>query len=148
MGGLDAAATERWVAAPIIAGHGEGSALVSIEALSFWGDVDPATGRVTNPRHVLFGERLAGRVLVLPNGRGSCTTSNILLELIRTAQAPAAIVTRALEPVLAVGPLVGASLYGRTIPMVTVDGATFARIRPGDWLVVDAQGGTVERRPR
>lgn len=148
MGELNAGEAERWAAAPVIAGRAEGPALVSTEALSFWGDVDPATGRVTNPRHVLFGERLAGRVLVFPNGRGSCTTSNILLELIRTAQAPAAIVTRALEPVLAVGPLVGASLYGRTIPMVTVDGATFARIRPGDWLVVDAQGGTVERRPR
>jgi predicted aconitase with swiveling domain len=86
-------------------------------------------------------------VLVVPNGRGSCTTSNILLELIRTEQAPAAIVSRVVEPVMAVGPLVGEALYGRTIPMVTMDAASFARIRPGDWLVVDAVGGSVERRP-
>ncbi len=135
---------ERLSARPVIPGRGEGRALVSAEALSFWGDVDPATGRVTNPGHPLYGERLGGRVLVYPHGRGSCTTSGILLELIRTGQAPAAIVTRSVEPVLAVGPLVGQTLYGRTIPLVTVDAEAFARIRPGDWLVVD--GPLVLRR--
>jgi predicted aconitase with swiveling domain len=140
------ALSERLAAQPIIAGRGEGLALVSAEPLSFWGDVDPATGRVVNPRHPLHGERLEGRVLVFPQGRGSCTTSNILLELIRTHQAPAAIVSRSVEPVLAVGPLVGEALYGRTIPMVTLDAGAFGRIRPGDWLVVDAVRGEVERR--
>jgi hypothetical protein len=137
---------ERLTATPVIQGRGEGPALVSAEPLSFWGDVDPATGRVVNPRHPLHGERLSGRVLVYPFGRGSCTTSNILLELIRTDQAPAAIVTRAVEPVLAVGPLVGEALYGRTIPLVTLDADAFSRIRAGEWLVVDAVGGAVERR--
>jgi predicted aconitase with swiveling domain len=132
----------------VIAGRAEGAALVSPEPLSFWGDVDPGTGRVVNPRHPLRGERLAGRVLVVPTGRGSCTTSNILLELIRTEQAPAAIVTRVVEPVLAVGPLVGEALYGRTIPMVTMDTETYARIEPGDWLVVDGVAGEVQRNPR
>jgi predicted aconitase with swiveling domain len=142
---MGAGGPEKLSARPVIPGHGEGPALVSTEALSFWGDVDPATGRVTNPRHPLHGERLGGRVLVYPSGRGSCTTSNILLELIRTSQAPAAIVTRAVEPVLAVGPLVGEALYGRTIPLVTLDEDAFGRIRPGDWLVVDAVGGAVTR---
>ncbi len=146
MDGLTAAGEEPLAARPVIAGRAEGPALVSAEAISFWGDVDPATGRIVNPRHPLHGERLAGRVLVVPTGRGSCTTSNILRELIRTAQAPAAIVSRAVEPVLAVGPLVGAALYGRTIPMVTLDGDAFARIRTGDWLVVDAAAGHVRRR--
>ena len=136
---------ERLTATPVIRGRGEGAALVSPEALSFWGDVDPGTGRVVNPRHPLHGERLEGRILVVPSGRGSCTTSNILLELIRTRQAPAAIVSRVVEPVLAVGPLVGEALYGRTIPMVTLDADAFQRIRPGDWLVVDAEAGVVER---
>jgi predicted aconitase with swiveling domain len=139
--------TERLSARVVIRGRAEGAALVSTESLSFWGDIDPATGRVTNPRHPLHGERLAGRVLVYPAGRGSCTTSGILLELIRTGQAPAAIVTRSVEPVLAVGPLVGETLYGRTIPLVTLEAEAFARIRPGDWLVVDAREGAVERRP-
>ena len=137
---------EALTARPVIPGRAEGPALVSAEALSFWGDVDPATGRVTNPRHPLHGEPLAGRVLVFPRGRGSCTTSNIILELIRTGRAPAAIVSQSVEPVLAVGPLVGEALYGRTIPMVTLDAEAFARIRTGDWLVVDAVVGVVQRR--
>jgi predicted aconitase with swiveling domain len=129
----------------VIAGCGEGRALVSTEALSFWGDVDPGSGRVTNPRHPLHGEMLQGRVLVYPRGRGSCTTSNILLELIRTGRAPAAIISQTIEPVLAVGPLVGEALYGRTIPMVALDPLAFGRIRPGDWLVVDGGSGEVGR---
>jgi predicted aconitase with swiveling domain len=116
---------------------------VSSEALSFWGDVDPATGRVTNPRHPLGGASISGRVLVYPHGRGSCTTSGILLELIRTGRAPAAIVARSVEPVMAVGPLVGQALYGRTIPMVTLAPEAFDRIRTGDWVVVDASIGEV-----
>jgi predicted aconitase with swiveling domain len=138
---------ERLRAQPVIPGRAEGPALVSAEAISFWGDVDPATGRIVNPRHPLHGERLVGRVLVLPQGRGSCTTSNILLELIRTDQAPAAIVSLTVEPVLAVGPLVGEALYGRSIPMVTVAADVYARLRTGDWLVVDATVGEVARRP-
>jgi hypothetical protein len=51
------------------------------------------------------------------------------------------------EPVLAVGPLVGAALYGRTVPMVTLEQDAFGRIRPGDWLVVDAVAGAVQRWP-
>jgi len=137
---------ERLRARPVIPGRGEGAALVSAEALSFWGDVDPGTGRVTNPRHPLHGERLGGRVLVYPAGRGSCTTSNILLELIRTGQAPVAIVARSVDPVLAVGPLVGEALYGRTIPIVTLDAEAYVRIRSGDWLVVDAVAGEITRR--
>ena len=141
------AAGERLPARGVILGRAEGSALVSAEAISFWGDVDPATGRIVNPRHPLHGERLGGRVLVLPQGRGSCTTSNILLELIRTHQAPAAIVSLTVEPVLAVGPLVGEALYGRSIPMVTVAADVYARLRTGDWLTVDATTGEVGRRP-
>ena len=138
--------SERLPARGVIPGHAEGPALVSAEAISFWGDVDPGTGRIVNPRHPLYGERLGGQVLVLPQGRGSCTTSNILLELIRTDQAPAAIVSLTVEPVLAVGPLVGEALYGRSIPMVTVAADVYARLRTGDWLTVDATRGAIARR--
>lgn len=137
---------ERLSACPIIPGQGEGLALVTTEALSFWGDVDPSTGIVQNARHPLHGERLGGRVLVFPWGRGSCTTSNILLELVRTGCAPAAIINRTVEPVLAVGPLVGEVLYGRTIPIVTLEAEAFSRIQTGDWITVDAARGEVYRR--
>ena len=52
-----------------------------------------------------------------------------------------------MEPVLAVGPLVGEALYGRSIPMVTIPAEAFARLRTGDWLVVDATAGEIARRP-
>ena len=47
---------------------------------------------------------------------------------------------------LAVGPLVGEALYGRSIPMVTVPADDYARLRTGDWLIVDATAGGVSRR--
>jgi hypothetical protein len=49
--------------------------------------------------------------------------------------------------VLAVGPLVGEALYGRSIPMVTIAADAYARLRTGDWLVVDATAGEIARRP-
>jgi DNA-binding CsgD family transcriptional regulator len=53
------------------------------EALSLWGGFDPDTGTVTDAHHPLCGTRLAGSIFVLPAGRGSSTSSAILLEAVR-----------------------------------------------------------------
>ncbi|MFQ5828906.1 MAG: hypothetical protein ACE5JD_07085 [Candidatus Methylomirabilia bacterium] len=53
---------------------------------------------------------------------------------------------RAVEPVLAVGPMVGEVLYGKTVPVVTLEAEAFSRIQRGDWVVVDAASGEVYRR--
>ncbi|WP_292088875.1 DUF126 domain-containing protein, partial [Mesorhizobium sp.] len=50
---------------------GKGEALVLTAPISFWGGVDPQTGRIADVRHPQHGEVISGRVLFLPGTIGS-----------------------------------------------------------------------------
>ncbi|HDN80985.1 MAG TPA: DUF126 domain-containing protein, partial [Chloroflexi bacterium] len=52
-------------------GKAKGEALVSPEPIGFLGGVDPETGVVVERGHPLEGQRVSGRVLVFPTGKGS-----------------------------------------------------------------------------
>ena len=129
-----------------VAGDACGVALVTREPLSFWGGLDPATGEIIDRRHSLSGEIVTGRVLVLPCSKGSSTTSTVLLEAIRAQTAPAAIISSSPDPMLALGSIVGAELYHRSVPVVFVDEADFRRLRTGDWVAIRTDG-TIELEP-
>lgn len=79
--------------------------------------------------HPLCGVCLTDRVLVVPATRGSSTSSGILLEMIRARTAPRGIVTRQLDPVLALGAIIGDKMYGRTVVMITVDATGFDALK-------------------
>ena len=136
MGGIVRVVTGRVV----VAGSGRGAALVTPEPLSFWGGVDPQTGEVIDRHHPLCGERLAGRVLLLPHGRGSCSASGVLLEAIRNGTAPAGILTTRVDPIIGLGGILGDELYGRPVPIVVVDPAAAVHIRTGEILTIDHDG--------
>ena len=109
----------------IIEGRATGAVLACDEGLSFWGGVDPTTGRVIDALHPLAGRSVAGTVMAMPTSRGSCTGSGVLLELIQTGRAPAALVFREDEDVLTLGALVAHHVFGRTIPVLRLDLATY-----------------------
>jgi predicted aconitase with swiveling domain len=102
----------------LIAGSAEADALVLDEPLSFWGGIDPSTGIVVDARHPQRGEGVAGRILVMPAGRGSSSSSSVLAEAVRAGTAPAAIVLLETDPIVALGAIVARELYGRSIPVV------------------------------
>jgi uncharacterized protein len=106
----------------LVAGTAEGRALVLDEPLSFWGGVDPATGDIIDPRHPQRRGNVAGRILVMPSGRGSSSSSSVLAEAIRAGTAPAAIVLAEADPILALGAIVARELFGTTIPVVVAAG--------------------------
>jgi predicted aconitase with swiveling domain len=108
------------------------------EALSLWGGMDPATGLIIDPHHPQAGASLANRVVFMPSGRGSSSSSSILAEAIRAGTAPAAFVLLEADPILALGAIVAGELYGRTIPVVVVDDRTYARLGDAEHVVVDA----------
>ncbi|HNT24332.1 MAG TPA: DUF126 domain-containing protein [Anaerolineales bacterium] len=87
----------------IYAGKADGLALVSTQAISFFGGVDPETGILVERGHVLEGCSLAGRVLVFPTGKGSTVGSYTLYRLKHNGVAPAAIINAACETITAVG---------------------------------------------
>lgn len=139
MAGIEAVS---FAGTPLIAGTARASALAADVPLSLWGGLDPETGTIIDRHHPLAGACLAGRILCLPAGRGSCSASGVLLEAIRAGTAPAAIVLSRPDPVIGLGAILGEELYGRTVPVVVVAEAERARIRAGD-LVAIAPDGTV-----
>lgn len=106
---------------PLVTGDAGGEVLILDEPLSLWGGVDPASGRIVEPGHPQFGVSLAGKIVVMPHGRGSSSSSSILAELLRGGVGPSAIVLDRPDSILVTGALVGADLYGSVCPVVVGD---------------------------
>jgi predicted aconitase with swiveling domain len=101
--------------------------------------MDAATGRVTDPHHPQAGAVVAGRVLVMPSGRGSSSSPSVLAEAIRGGVGPVAIVLGEVDPLVALGAMVAAELYGVAVPVVVADAATYRRIADGATVSVRAR---------
>jgi len=69
-----------------------GSALVSSQPLTFLGFIDRRTGLVGQRGHPLFGESVAGKILVFPRGVGSTVGPYVLLEMQTNGVAPVGMV--------------------------------------------------------
>ena len=93
---------------------GEGEALVLTAPISFWGGVDPKTGRIADVRHPQHGQNLAGRVLFLPGTIGSSSASAVLLELVHNGHAPAALVLHEPDAILLLGLIVAREMGWQT----------------------------------
>ena len=121
----------------IAKGIAEGEALVSKDAISFFGGVDPKTGIVVDKGHALEGKCIAGKVLVFPRGKGSTVGSYVLLQLKKNNCAPVAIINEEAEPIIAVGAIIA------RIPMVDkLENGAYARIKDGMRVAVDGTKGT------
>ena len=124
----------------LVAGEaGEGEALILSAPISFWGGVDPNTGRIADVRHPQHGQSIAGRVLLLPDTIGSYSASAVLLELAHNGKAPAALVLHEPDAILLLG-LIVAREMGWPVPMaVGLDRERFAAFE-GKCVTVSASG--------
>ena len=129
-----------WQAEVLVAGEGKGPALVLAEPLSLWGGLDPETGEIIDRRHPQVGEVVTGRVMVLPAGRGSSSASSILLEAVRQGTAPAAIITREPDPILALGAAVSRELYAQAPPVLVLPPDAYAQLQSGQSVSVTQDG--------
>ena len=114
------AAVREFRGRPLVDGSAAGPLLRLDEPLSFWGGLDPASGRIIDRRHPQHGLAVTARVLLMPGGRGSSSSSTVLAEAIRLGTGPAAILLTTPDPIIAVGALVAVELYGRVCPVVVV----------------------------
>jgi predicted aconitase with swiveling domain len=110
-----------------------GEALVLTAPLSFYGGVDPNSGIVIDRTHPEQGASMAGRILVLPGGRGSSSSSSVLAEAIRLGTAPLAIVLERPDAIMVIAAIVGQRLYSVALPIMT---CPIGSIRDGDRLDV------------
>jgi len=120
----------------VMNGSAEGEALVSSEGISFYGGVDPATGNVVEKGHPLEGQSVKGKILVFPAGKGSTVGSYALYDMKKRGNAPAAIVNREIETIVAVGAIIS------EIPCV--DKIEIEKLKTGQRVRVEADSGVVE----
>jgi len=121
------------------AGKTEGMAMVTSVPFSFGGELDPETGVVPSRSHEFFGQRLAGKILVCPTGKGSSGGPLIAYLAQEAGNAPAAVVVGHIEPILA------SAILTANIPAVDQIGEDeLQMIETGDYVKVDADQGTIE----
>jgi predicted aconitase with swiveling domain len=110
-------------------GKGEGEALVTTQPISFYGGVDPNTGVVIEKGHELQGQSVKGKILVFPTGKGSTVGSYTLYRMKKNGTAPAGIVNRECETVVAVGVIIS------EIPCV--DKIDISKIKTGNKVYIE-----------
>jgi predicted aconitase with swiveling domain len=110
-------------------GKGEGEALATSQPISFYGGVDPNTGEIIEKGHELQGKIVKGKVLVFPTGKGSTVGSYTLYRMKKNGTAPAGIITKECETVVAVGAIIS------EIPCV--DKIDISRIKTGDRVRIE-----------
>ncbi len=117
----------------------EGLALVLSAPISFWGGVNPFTGAIVLESHPERGENVAGRVLVLPGTVGSSSASAVLLELVYSKQAPAAILMPEPDAILLLGLIVAREMGWQIPPAYRMAAVDQAKLR-GRHVRIDATG--------
>jgi predicted aconitase with swiveling domain len=124
-------------------GLARGKVLTTSHPISFCLGVDPTTGLIIDSRHELCGQSIVNKILMFPFGKGSSGAGLVILELIRSGLAPAAIINLRTELVVATGSIVAIHFYQRTVPMMCLDEVDFFSLKNGQMAEVDADSGRV-----
>lgn len=116
----------------VASGFASGPALVTKMDISFLGNVDPKTGVVVDPGHELYGQKISGKVLIFPGGKGSTVGSYVIYQLKKRGLAPAAMINLRSEPIVAVGAIISG------IPLVDRVPAEVMQVKSGTCIEVDS----------
>ena len=123
----------------VVGGYAEGEALVTHQAISGWGGVDPMTGTIIETHHELFGISFKDRVLVFPGAKGSSGWSVAFHTARLAGCAPKAFLFKAMSTKIALGATV---THAPSVTDFNVD--PLGAIETGDWVKVDGNLGVVE----
>lgn len=120
--------TSNFNGTPFVVGNICGEILSCQTELSFWGGVEPSTGEVIDRHHPLSGKLLQGKILVLPGGRGSCSGSGVILEMLVNGKGPDAILMSKPDDIITLGVLVAQELFDISIPVVMLSNDDFKHV--------------------
>ncbi len=112
-----------------------GHALVTKDPISFYGGVDPETGKIADKDNELDGVSIKDKILVFPYGKGSTVGPYTIYQLKKLGNAPKAMVNTECETIVAVGCIIS------DIP--AVDKVDITKIKTGDKVTVDGDTVTV-----
>jgi predicted aconitase with swiveling domain len=126
-------------------GTAEGDIIKLEVPLSFWGGFDTAAGTIIDRSHPACGERITGKILAMPSGRGSSSSSSILAEALREQTAPAGIILAETDPILTVGVIVAERLYQKSLPIVVCSSEEFAALPQAGRICIIAESAETPR---
>lgn len=124
----------------VVAGQAEGTTLCLSEPLSLWGGLNPDTGEIIDRHHPQSGEYVTGKIIVMPSGRGSSSASSILLEAVRQKNAPAGLILREMDGILALGAVVAREIYEVNLPVMVVSADDYALFQSGQIVTIERDG--------
>jgi len=116
-------------------GKVEAEVLKTTMPISFYGGVDPNTGIVIEKGHELQGISVKDKILVFPQGKGSTVGSYTLYRMKKNNTAPAAMINKECETIVAVGAIIS------EIPCV--DKIDITKIKTGDHIRVENETVTI-----
>ncbi|UKZ53391.1 hypothetical protein TrVGV298_007183 [Trichoderma virens] len=119
-----------------VQGSASGPLVASNLELSFWGGVDPQTSEVIDHHHPLSGKHLKGSILAIPGGRGSCSGSGVLLELLLSGKGPKALIFSRREDILTLGVVVAEEIFRKSIPVVVLEAQDFEELLDANYVIV------------
>lgn len=123
----------------ISSGKSKGPVLLSKDAISFLGGVDPKTGMIIEKGHSIEGKCISGTILVFPRGKGSTVGSYVMLQLKKNGKAPAGIINLEAEPIISVGAIIS------NIPMIDkLEKDPFSILKDGQTIELDANKGIIK----
>ena len=120
----------------IVEGVAEGEALVTNDAISFMGSVNPQTGYIIERGHEIEGACIKDKVLVFPFSKGSTGGSYMLYETVKNGVGPSCIINTEAESIVVIGAIIS------DLPMV--DKVDVGSISTGDYVYLDATNETVK----
>ncbi|MCQ2737757.1 MAG: DUF126 domain-containing protein [archaeon] len=118
-------------------GKASGELIVSDEAISFLGGVNPETGEVIDPNHELKGQSIKDKILFIPGGKGSTVGSYVIFQMKKNNTAPKAIICLKAEPIIATGAIMS------DIPMVDSP-SDVKELLTGVSVEVDSDNGEIK----
>ncbi|KAL4723092.1 hypothetical protein ACLX1H_009580 [Fusarium chlamydosporum] len=144
MGSVQEAA---WTGTAYVQGRATAKLLASNLELSFWGGVDPQTSEVIDRHHPLSGKHLQNTVLAIPGGRGSCTGSGVMLELLLNGKAPEAIIFERREDILTLGVMIAEEVFHQSIPVLVLKKEDFRQLLQLEGQMIYVDDGHVSTTP-
>jgi predicted aconitase with swiveling domain len=119
----------------LLDGDASGPLLKLSADISFWGGVDPLTGRIIDNRHPEHGRSISGKILAMERSIGSSSGSSILLELLQRNCGPLGIILVQPDFIVTLGAVVAREMGYRSIPVAKIEPGEFTSLPAEAWVV-------------